>query len=76
MPILCSSVPYVNIRLKDTYFGTVSDNSGHFSFTAGEGDTLRFSSEGYFDAYFIMPQKLVGNSYSLIQFNAERDDYT
>jgi len=62
-----NSVPYVNIRLKDTYFGTVSDNSGHFSFTASEGDTLRFSSVGYFDAYFIMPQKLAGNSYSLIQ---------
>ena len=62
-----SSVPYVNIRLKGTYFGTVSDNSGHFSFTASEGDTLRFTSVGYFDAYFIMPKKLAGNSYSLIQ---------
>lgn len=61
------TVPYVNIRLKGTYFGTVSDNSGHFSFMASEGDTLQFSSVGYFDAFFIMPQKLVGDSYSLIQ---------
>ena len=62
-----SVVPYVNIRLKDTFFGTVSDNSGHFNFTASEGDTLRFSSIGYFDAYFIMPKELIGDSYSLIQ---------
>ena len=62
-----STVPYVNIRLKGTYFGTVSDNSGHFSFMASEGDTLQFSSVGYFDAFFIMPQKLIGDSYSLIQ---------
>lgn len=62
-----SAVPYVNILLKDTYFGTVSDNSGHFSFLASEGDTLQFSSIGYFDAYFIMPENLNGNSYSLIQ---------
>jgi hypothetical protein len=62
-----STVPYVNIRLKGTYFGTVSDNTGHFNFSASEGDTLQFSSTGYFDAYFIMPQKLVGDSYSLIQ---------
>ncbi len=60
-------VPYVNIRLKGTFFGTVSDNSGHFSFIASEGDTLRFSSIGYFNAYFIMPQQLAGDSYSLIQ---------
>jgi len=62
-----NTIPYVNIRLKDTYFGTVSDNSGHFNFTASEGDTLRFSSVGYFDAFFIMPQELAGDSYSLIQ---------
>ncbi len=60
-------VPYVNIRLKGTFFGTVSNNSGHFSFIASEGDTLQFSSIGYFDAYFIMPSILSGDSYSLIQ---------
>ncbi|MDH5365769.1 MAG: carboxypeptidase-like regulatory domain-containing protein [Cyclobacteriaceae bacterium] len=62
-----SAVPYVNILLKDTFFGTVSNNSGHFSFLASEGDTLQFSSIGYFDAYFIMPETLNGDSYSLIQ---------
>lgn len=61
------AVPYVNIRLKDTFFGTVSDNSGYFNFIASEGDTLKFSSIGYFDAYFIMPKELDGDSYSLVQ---------
>jgi len=60
-------VPYVNIRLKGTFFGTVSDNTGRFNFFASEGDTLHFSSIGYFDAYFIMPEKMEGDSYSLIQ---------
>lgn len=62
-----SAIPYVNIRLKDTHFGTISDNSGHFVFSATEGDTLQFSFVGYFDAYFVMPDKLEGDSYSLIQ---------
>ncbi|MDH5475281.1 MAG: carboxypeptidase-like regulatory domain-containing protein [Cyclobacteriaceae bacterium] len=61
------AIPYVNILLKNSFFGTVSDNSGHFSFTASEGDTLQFSCIGYFDAYFIMPENLNGDSYSLIQ---------
>ena len=60
------AMPYVNIRLKGTYFGTVSDSNGHFTFVASEGDTLQFSYVGYFEAYFIMP-KLSGDSYSLIQ---------
>ena len=62
-----TAIPYVNIRLKDTFFGTISDNSGHFAFSASEGDTLLFSFVGYFDAYFVMPNDLKGNSYSLIQ---------
>lgn len=62
------AVPYVNIRLKDTFFGTVADNQGNFNFTASIGDTLKFSSVGYYDAYFILSDKLVtGNSYTLIQ---------
>lgn len=62
-----AGIPYVNIRLKDTYFGTISDNSGHFAFSASEGDTLLFSFVGYFDAYFVMPNELKGDNYSLIQ---------
>lgn len=62
------AVPYVNIRLKDTFFGTVADNQGNFNFTASAGDTLRFSSIGYYDAYFIMSNQLMkGNTYTLIQ---------
>ena len=63
-----SAVPYVNIRLKDTFFGTVADNQGNFNFTASIGDTLKFSSIGYYDTYFILSDKLVkGNTYSLVQ---------
>jgi len=61
------AIPYVNILLKDTFFGTVSDNTGHFTFKASVGDTLEFSFVGYFDAYFVMPKNLAGESYSLIQ---------
>ena len=60
-------IPYVNIRLKNTFFGTVTDNEGRFTFTAAEGDTLSFTYVGYFETYFIMPKKMTGDSYSLIQ---------
>ena len=62
-----SAIPYVSIQLKDTYFGTVSDLNGHFTFTANEGDTLKFSCIGYFDAYFIMPEEMKGDHYTLVQ---------
>jgi len=60
-------VPYVNILIKNTGRGTVSDFFGFFSFVAHEKDTIEFSVIGYKKALFIIPDSLNENRYSLIQ---------
>ena len=60
-------LPYVNIQLNKTMYGTASDSNGYFSIFVNPGDTLRFSSIGYRTAYFVMPYTITDNRYSLIQ---------
>lgn len=60
-------IPYANIRVKGTNFGTVSNSEGNFSILMGLGDTLVFSYVGYREAAFILPPKLDHTSYALIQ---------
>jgi len=59
-------IPFATILVKNTARGTTSDFYGYFSFVAKNGDTLVFSSIGYKDSEFIVPDTLVGNRYSLI----------
>ena len=59
-------VPFATILVKHTNRGTTSDYYGYFSFVAQKGDTLVFSSIGYRDSEFYVPDSLVGNRYSLI----------
>lgn len=60
-------IPYVNIMIKGTYRGTVSDYFGYFSFVTQKGDTVEFSSVGYKKVQYIIPDTLKDNKYSLIQ---------
>ena len=60
-------LPYVNIQVQGTVYGTASDSNGYFSIFVNPGDTLRFSYIGYRTAYFVMPYNVEGNRYSLIQ---------
>ncbi len=60
-------IPFVNIMIKNTYHGTVSDYYGYFSFVAQEGDVIEFSSLGYKKGYFTIPDSLIESRYSLIQ---------
>lgn len=62
-----TGVPLVTIIVENTGRGTISDNSGYFSFVAQVLDTIRFSSVGYKKAWFIIPDTLSNNRYSLIQ---------
>lgn len=61
------AIPYVNVRIAGTQYGTSTDVSGYFSVFLNPGDTLLFSSIGYQDAAFVMPFELAGNEYSLLQ---------
>lgn len=40
-------IPFTTILVKNRFKGTISDNSGFFSFVALEGDTIVFSGIGY-----------------------------
>ncbi len=60
-------LPYVNIQIRNTVYGTATDANGYFSLFISPGDTLNFSYIGYADARFVMPAKVTMNNYSLIQ---------
>jgi hypothetical protein len=59
-------VPFATILVKGTNRGTTSDYYGYFSFVAQKGDTLVFSSIGFKNSEFHIPDSLTGNRYSLI----------
>jgi hypothetical protein len=61
------AVPFATVFHKRSLRGSVSDFRGFFSFVAREGDTIRFSSIGYKDVYYRIPDTLSANRYSIIQ---------
>ena len=61
-----SPVPFATIMVQNTSRGTISDYYGYFSFVAQPNDTLIFSSIGFRDSKFVVPNNLEGNRYSLI----------
>lgn len=61
------AIPYVNVSIAGTRYGTSADASGYFSIFINPGDTLLFSSIGYQTAAFVMPFSLEGHEYSLLQ---------
>ena len=58
---------HVNMMIRNTHRGTVSDIFGFFSFVAQEHDTIDFSHVGFKHACYIIPDSLQENRYSLIQ---------
>ena len=62
-----SPVPFVNIIIKNSFRGTISDYFGYFSFVAQENDTIVFSAVGFKNGNFVIPDSLSANRYSLIQ---------
>jgi hypothetical protein len=60
-------IPFTNVMIKNTYRGTMSDYYGFFSFVAKLRDTIEFSGIGFKKGYYIIPDTLKENRYSLIQ---------
>jgi len=60
-------IPFTNIIIKNTWRGTVADYYGYFSFVAKKNDTIRFSSIGFKTNYFVIPDSITNDRYSLIQ---------
>ncbi len=60
-------VPFANIWVKNTGRGTVTDYQGFFSIAVRERDTLRFSSIGFKEVYYTVPDTLTSRRYSAVQ---------
>jgi len=60
-------VPFTTIIVQQRHTGTTADANGIFSFAAQEGDSIHFSSVGFKDAYFVIPDTMSTSKYSLIQ---------
>jgi hypothetical protein len=62
-----SPVSFANIIVKGSQRGTISDYYGYFSFVAKMSDTIQFSAIGFKKTFFIIPDSLTSNKYSLIK---------
>jgi len=60
-------LPYVNIYVKASRRGTYSSNDGFFSLVARVGEIVVFSSIGYDDVEYVIPDTLTADRYSLFQ---------
>ena len=63
-------VPLAHIIVKRSYLGTISDYNGYFSFVARQKDTVIFSAIGFKKQYFVIPDTITNNRYSMIQVMA------
>ena len=59
-------IPYVAVLIKKSWGGTIADNNGYFSFIAMPGDTILFQALGFKTNYYVLPDTLSTDKYSLI----------
>ncbi len=64
------AIPLAHIIVLNSMRGTVSDYSGYFSFVAKKHDTVQFSAIGFKKAYYVIPDSIDNNRYSMIQVMA------
>ncbi len=62
-----SPIPFVNVTIKGTYRGTLTDFYGFYSLAVQRGDTILFSCLSYKPAYYVVSDTLKNDRYSLIQ---------
>ena len=60
-------VPFTNISIKNTKYGTVADYYGYFSLVARRADTILFTAIGFKQGVFVIPDTAMESRYSLIQ---------
>lgn len=70
-PDTLMGIPFVNVYVKGSNKGTISDPSGFFSFAGEAGDTILFSSLGFKKSEYIIPSDLQTNKYSIIKLMAQ-----
>ncbi len=62
-----NNLPFVNIIIKNKRLGTISDETGNFSFFVKESDTLLFSSIGYKKSFYIVPKEINKNFVEILK---------
>jgi hypothetical protein len=62
-----AAVPYSSVWVKNSRRGTITDFYGFFSIAVYELDTVRFSSVGYKEVSFVVPDTLSLSRYSVVQ---------
>lgn len=62
------ALPYVNVYVKKTRSGTITDTTGYFLITASMGDTIVFSSLGFDKKYVFVNEDAADNTKPLIVF--------
>ena len=68
-----TGIPYVHIGIKGTHRTATAGIDGFFSFVAQKGDTLAFSSIGYYTSYYMIPHGNEDNKISAVQIMNKRD---
>ncbi len=63
-----SAVPHTSVYRESDRKGTFTDYYGFFSIPVMLGDTIAFSNMGYNESYYIIPDTLAENRYSVVQF--------
>jgi hypothetical protein len=61
------ALPYVNVYIEGTQRGTFTSTEGFFSLVAREGETVIFSSLGYQEIRYTVPDTLRSDRYSILQ---------
>lgn len=69
------AVPGALVMVKNQYRGTSSSDQGVFTIVAHKGDTLLFSSLGFRDKEFVIPQDIKGHYFSLVQLMVQDTFY-
>lgn len=60
-------LPYVNVYIDATRRGTFTSTDGFFSLVGRKGEVVIFSSIGYKDVEYLIPDTLRGDRYSIFQ---------
>jgi hypothetical protein len=66
-PDTLMGIPFVTIQVNNSSRGTITNQEGFFSFAAGEGDTIHFSSIGFEESFYYIPTNLQTNKYSIVK---------
>lgn len=61
------AIPFASVVVEKKGRGTITNNDGVFSIAVNKGERITFSCVGFKDRTILIPLKLEGNQYSVIQ---------